>query len=428
MKTRGRFTRRACAVWTGAVVGDACSGAQQPGGPSGCPRSTAGTRSFRRDPGQRAAGPGLEPFDAGMRAIMDRHGIPGAALAVAKEGKLVFAKGYGWANAATGEAVQPSTLFGLASLSKPITAVATLKLVEQGKLRLDDAVFSILKISTPPGVRMDPRLRNVTVRQCLNHSGGWDRGSRRPGQLGAADLPGAPRAAAAVAAAVPHVRCHAAARFHSRHRPEVLERRLHHSRRGSGSCVRAVYQRFVLDNVLRPMGITRVAMHRPDGRYLAEQAVRHLDRHAGSTAADAAADGGRDGRLERLGRGHGALHDQPRRQPRPAVLNEKTRRLMIEPPARRCGHRPNGTFVGLGWDSVTVQGKSFGFFKDGSYQGMRTFMKRRPNGVCWCLLYNASMDFDPVDMEIAGSTVQEVRHLVEDIDKYPDIDLFKDYP
>ena len=102
--------------------------------------------------------------------------------------------------------------------------------------------------------------------------------------------------------------------------------------------------------------------------------------------------------------------------------------VFIEPPPPPLKPFANGTFVGLGWDSVTVQGNSFGFFKDGSYQGMRTFMKRLPNGVCWCLLYNASMDFDPVDMQIAGNTVQEVRRLVEDIEKYPDIDLFKEFP
>ena len=80
------------------------------------------------------AGPGLKAFDEAMLKIMDRHGIPGASLAIAKEGKLVLAKGYGWANIASGKAIQPDTLFGLASLSKPLTAIAVLKLVEQGKL------------------------------------------------------------------------------------------------------------------------------------------------------------------------------------------------------------------------------------------------------------------------------------------------------
>jgi hypothetical protein len=110
------------------------------------------------------------------------------------------------------------------------------------------------------------------------------------------------------------------------------------------------------------------------------------------------------------------------------VLDEKTRRLMIEPPPPPLKHQPNGTFIGLGWDNVSVRDKSYGFFKEGCYQGMRTYMKRLPTGASWCLLYNASMDFDPVDMQIAAGAVQEVRRAVESIGKYPDIDLFKEYP
>src|SRR5262245_42325947 len=74
-------------------------------------------------------GPGLEPLDSAVVTMMARHGIPGAALALAKDGKLVFARGYGWANLAAQELVQPNTLFGVASLSKTITAATVLKLV-----------------------------------------------------------------------------------------------------------------------------------------------------------------------------------------------------------------------------------------------------------------------------------------------------------
>lgn len=110
------------------------------------------------------------------------------------------------------------------------------------------------------------------------------------------------------------------------------------------------------------------------------------------------------------------------------VLGEKMRKRMLEPPPQPFQPRDNGTYFGLGWNSVLVKDKDFGYFKDGSCQGMRTFMKRRPTGVNWALLYNVSMEFDPVDMEIAAGTVQEVRRLVERFDKYPDIDLFKEYP
>ncbi len=83
-------------------------------------------------PATGMSGPGLEPLDTAVVTMMSRHGIPGAALAVAKDGKLVLARGYGWANLAAADQVQPETMFGLASLSKTITAVAVLKLVEQG--------------------------------------------------------------------------------------------------------------------------------------------------------------------------------------------------------------------------------------------------------------------------------------------------------
>jgi hypothetical protein len=110
-----------------------------------------------------------------------------------------------------------------------------------------------------------------------------------------------------------------------------------------------------------------------------------------------------------------------------SVLGEKARKWMLEVPPAPIKPRPDGTHFGLGWDSVIGDGKTFGYFKDGSYQGMRTFMKRLPNGVSWVLLYNASMDFDPLDMQIAAGTVHEVRRLVEKHDKYPDLDLFAEF-
>ena len=54
-------------------------------------------------------------------------------------------------------------------------------------------------------------------------------------------------------------------------------------------------------------------------------------------------------------------------------------------------------------------------------------MRRLPTGVNWALLYNASMEFDYLDMQIAGSTIQEVRQLIDRFEKYPAIDLFEEY-
>jgi hypothetical protein len=108
-------------------------------------------------------------------------------------------------------------------------------------------------------------------------------------------------------------------------------------------------------------------------------------------------------------------------------LGEKTFQQMIAAPPPPLKPRDNGTYFGLGWDSVIVTDNAFGYFKDGSWAGMRAFMKRLPNGVNWVLLFNASMNPDPLDAKITGDAVQEVRQTLERLEKFPDIDLFPEF-
>src|SRR4030095_12203312 len=68
--------------------------------------------------------PLAEAFDREMEAFMSARHIPGAAVAVVKDRRLVYARGYGWANREEKISVKPDSLFRIASLSKPITAVA----------------------------------------------------------------------------------------------------------------------------------------------------------------------------------------------------------------------------------------------------------------------------------------------------------------
>src|SRR5688572_31231997 len=75
--------------------------------------------------------PGMVSYDNLATTLLTKYQLPGAAIAVARSGKLVFARGYGHANKTTGELVQPDSLFRLASLSKPITSAAILLLVER---------------------------------------------------------------------------------------------------------------------------------------------------------------------------------------------------------------------------------------------------------------------------------------------------------
>jgi uncharacterized protein (TIGR03437 family) len=125
--------------------------------------------------------PSLAPYDAFVTGLLSKYNIPGASLAITLNGRLVFARGYGYADAQKTIPVQPDSLFRIASLSKAITAVTVLKLVEQGKLTLDAPAFALLpELQAPPGTTPDARLKNITIRNLLNHTGGWDR-DKTPG-------------------------------------------------------------------------------------------------------------------------------------------------------------------------------------------------------------------------------------------------------
>lgn len=117
-------------------------------------------------------------FDRLLHDFITEHRIPGVSVAMTHGGKLVFAKGYGYADIAKREQVTPDSLFRIASISKPITAVAVLQLVEQGKLSLDDKLLDVLDCEADikaAGDKFDPRYRDVTIRHLLEHRSGWDR-------------------------------------------------------------------------------------------------------------------------------------------------------------------------------------------------------------------------------------------------------------
>jgi len=118
-----------------------------------------------------AANPAARPYDELMLRLLKQYGIQGGAVAVSHNGKLVLTRGYGYAEVSTKQAVQPGALFRIASVSKPFTAVAIMKLVEDGRLRLEDHAFERLGLGYGP----DARIREITVRHLLTHSAGWDR-------------------------------------------------------------------------------------------------------------------------------------------------------------------------------------------------------------------------------------------------------------
>lgn len=120
-----------------------------------------------------AALPGTQNFDAAMTRLMAEWRLPSGALAVAIDGRLVYARGFG--EAAPGEKATPATLFRIASLSKPLTAMATMRLVEAGRLDLDAPVLPVLAERYGPAAPADLRWAAITLRHLLSHRGGWDR-------------------------------------------------------------------------------------------------------------------------------------------------------------------------------------------------------------------------------------------------------------
>jgi CubicO group peptidase (beta-lactamase class C family) len=123
-----------------------------------------------------AAVPGMGSYDQIVPDLMRKYAIPGGAVAVLREGRLIYARGFGYADVENKTPVQPDALFRIASVSKPITSVAIMKLVEEGKLQLDERVAPLIADLAPaPGTAVDPRWEQITIRHLLNHTGGWDR-------------------------------------------------------------------------------------------------------------------------------------------------------------------------------------------------------------------------------------------------------------
>lgn len=118
----------------------------------------------------------LSAVDSRVMTFIDKYNVPGASIAISKNEKMIYAKGYGMANTSTSEAVTPKSVLRVASISKMFTGVSILKLVEDGELNLDDKVFGptgILGENFGTAVLSSQELQ-ITVDHLLHNSfGGW---------------------------------------------------------------------------------------------------------------------------------------------------------------------------------------------------------------------------------------------------------------
>ncbi len=117
----------------------------------------------------------LKPIDSMVNRVVKSLRLAGASVALVKDEKLVYAKGFGYADKDEKEEVQPYHLFRIGSVSKLITAMAILKLVDEGEISLDDYVFGekgLLKGKKYTGIK-NRNFYQIKVKHLLNHTSGW---------------------------------------------------------------------------------------------------------------------------------------------------------------------------------------------------------------------------------------------------------------
>src|SRR6478752_10729437 len=156
----------------------------------------ASSAAFAEDPLPRA-----KPEDVGLsserlarigtvlKADIEAGRIPGAVIAIARHGKLVALDAYGWRDKAANLPMTSDTIFNIASMTKPMTAVGGLMLYEQGKLLIDDPLskyfpkFASMKVAVrdnggEPTVDTVPADRPITIQDLMRHTSGIIYGGR----------------------------------------------------------------------------------------------------------------------------------------------------------------------------------------------------------------------------------------------------------
>lgn len=391
------------------------------------------------------AGQGLEKIDEIVAKYMADSSAPGASLAITDRGRLVYSRGFGYADVGAREQVKPESLFRIASISKPFTAVAILQLVEQGKLSLDTPIYSLLDEYEPfvkPGVVVDERNSEITIEHLLQHRGGWDRDVSFDAMFMAVPFA---RNLGARAPAGP---------------TEVIRNMLglpldftpgeRYAYSNYGYCLlgRAIekvtgqsYESYVKEHVLAPCGISymQLGLSRLEGRREGE--VRYYDgRVARSVFADDLnqrvappygsfhlegmdAHGGWIASAEDLVRFATALEDRDNSP----LLRGESIDLMVSRPEGRAGHNEDGTparsAYGLGWQlRFDEQGDLELFQHGGSLPGTSTQLVVRKDGRTFAILFNTRNGRG--NSRMVDGIVKGLHEAIDQVETWPDRNLF----
>ena len=413
---------------------------------AGLASSYSGRQAFGEVTGP--AMPKLAAYDELMNDFMREHKPPGAALAVAYHGRLVYARGFGFADLEKHEPVRPASLFRLASVSKPFAAATVLQLIQHGKLRLDERVLPLLKFEPhlEGHARLDPRWHTITVRHCLQHTGGWDRDKSFD--------PMSAQTAEAVAKAL-RVPLPVNPRQIIRYmmgKPLDFEPGTAYAYSNFGYCVlgRVVeavagkpYHEVVQKRILAPLSIRDMRLGK---NLLKDRAVGEVKYYDSRNRAGRATSGPKIGAevplpygvecIESMDANGGWIAsavdlmrfavalDDPRRCP---ILNEQSIETMLAPPPGSVGHGPKGrpkpVYYACGWD-VRPAGKGDKFTKwhTGLLAGSSTLLVCRDDGIDWAVLFNRDAGKDGKDY--AGLIDPLLHKPANQIKDWPEIDLF----
>ena len=341
--------------------------------------------------------------DAIVRQIIQQDHLAGGSMTIAHRGRVVLSRGYGLADVAAGKPVTPETLFSIASITKAVTGVAVLKLVDDDKLALDARLVDVLADFKPPAGKriVDPRFREITVHHLLYHAGGF------PGHLKAGqdegdqdDEDGSEEDGAATYRAL---------------LVQPLEfapgRRSKYSNAGF-TVLRLVidrsagepYERFVRQKILEPMGIARMHLEKP-GDYEKDETRRYRA-------------GGRQPARRMVANWFATTSDLVRFVSNVAGSGGKTflsgrmTAAMLASPPPPVAVRPNGAHVGLGWDSVRAFPRGSRFAKNGGKPGVQAWLEHMENGIDWSLVYNTS---PPEGKSSRRETVRRIHEIFERI-------------
>lgn len=363
------------------------------------------------------AAPGLEPFDRLMTRFVREQDVPGASLAVGKGGRVVYARGFGHADPSRQVPVAPEALFRIASVSKPITAVAVLQLVERGRFALEDRAFALLdlKPALKPGQSVDPRLKSITVRQLLQHTAGWDRDA-------SFDPIGRIQAMARVLGEEPPISPEGVARY-TMGLPLDFDpgARMAYSNVGYlvlGRLIAAYgdmpYETYIRDQILNPLGITRAQLGHGAASERAAGEVSYFDRnkrfgpavvgpHLGERVPlpDGAenldgfeAHGGWIASAPDLVR-FAAAFDDPAACP---ILKPETIETMFSRPEGAAGFEPDGrprdAYYACGWNVRPLGDRGRNTWHGGLIAGTSALLVRRHDGLDWAVLFNTQSNAD----------------------------------